>query len=95
MHQNHFISMLCTTHPTFPLDLWDELLPQCELTLNLLRAYAPDPTISAYEGVHGKPYDFLGYPFAIAGTPVLIHETPANRASWAPHGVPGFYLGPA
>ncbi|KAJ1407582.1 hypothetical protein B484DRAFT_337192, partial [Ochromonadaceae sp. CCMP2298] len=52
--KNHFISMLCTTHPTFPLDLWDELLPQCELTLNLLRPYTVDPTISAYHGIHGR-----------------------------------------
>jgi hypothetical protein len=87
--------MLCTTHPTFPLDLWDELLPQCELTLNLLRPYTVDPKMSAYLGIHGKPYDFFKHPLAPVGTPVLIHETPAVRAFWAPHGVPGFYLGPA
>ena len=26
---------------------------------------------------------------------LLIHDKPTSRASWAPHGVPGFYLGPA
>ncbi|KAJ1389522.1 hypothetical protein B484DRAFT_301114, partial [Ochromonadaceae sp. CCMP2298] len=93
--KNHYISMLCTTHPTFPLDLWDELLPQCEITLNLLRPYTVDPTISAYAGIHGKPYDFLQHPLAPVGTQVVIHDTPASRLSWAPHGVPGFYLGPA
>ena len=25
----------------------------------------------------------------------LIHDKPNTRASWAPHGIPGFYLGPA
>jgi hypothetical protein len=29
------------------------------------------------------------------GTPVLVYESPHNRGSWAPHGVPGFYVGPA
>lgn len=34
--KNHFISTLCTVAPDFPLDLWDHLLPQAELTLNHL-----------------------------------------------------------
>jgi hypothetical protein len=35
--KEHFIAGLCSTHPDFPLVLWDKLLPQCILTLNLLR----------------------------------------------------------
>lgn len=77
--KNHFISVLCTTDPSFPLNLWDELLEQTECTLNLL---------------HG-PFDFNKTPLAPAGTAVLIHEKPADRRSWAPHGVKGFYIGPA
>jgi hypothetical protein len=30
-----------------------------------------------------------------AGTKVLVFETPLNRATWDPHGVRGFYVGPA
>jgi hypothetical protein len=33
---NHFIATLCGTDPDFPLHLWDRLLPQALLTLNLL-----------------------------------------------------------
>ena len=29
------------------------------------------------------------------GTRVIIHEKPGNRASWAPHGSKGWYVGPA
>jgi hypothetical protein len=29
------------------------------------------------------------------GTHVIAHETPKQRASWYPHGVDGWYLGPA
>eukprot|EP01034_Spumella_vulgaris_P021900 gene21900-27977_t len=93
--KNHFISVLGTVHESFPLDLWDELLPQVDLCLNILRPFGPRPEISAYEGIHGSQYDFSAHPIAPCGTHVLIHETPEQRASWAPHGVPGFYLGPA
>ena len=34
---NHFISVLATADPEFPVAAWDHLLPQAELTLNLLR----------------------------------------------------------
>merc|ERR1711966_175860 len=45
--KNHFISILAGTDPNFPLKLWDTLLPQTELTLNLLRQSNAAPTISA------------------------------------------------
>jgi hypothetical protein len=34
--KNHFIAGMCSTDPNFPLHLWDRLLPQALLTLNLL-----------------------------------------------------------
>jgi len=34
--KNHFIASLCSTNKNFPLHLRDRLLPQAELTLNLL-----------------------------------------------------------
>jgi hypothetical protein len=34
--KNHFVAGLCSTHPNFPPRLWDSLLPQAEITLNLL-----------------------------------------------------------
>jgi hypothetical protein len=35
--KNHFIAGICSVDPTFPLKLWDKLLPQATITLNLLR----------------------------------------------------------
>jgi hypothetical protein len=35
--KDHFISILAGVDPLFPPYLWDLLLPQAELTLNLLR----------------------------------------------------------
>jgi hypothetical protein len=35
--KEHFVAGLYSVDPTFPLYLWDRLLPQAETTLNLLR----------------------------------------------------------
>ena len=35
--KNHFIAGLCSLDPNFPMHLWDLLLPQAELTRNLLQ----------------------------------------------------------
>jgi hypothetical protein len=92
--KNHFIVGLCSTDPNFPLRLWDRLLSQAEITLNLLRASRKNPNISAQEAVYG-PFDFNKTPMAPPGSKVLIHEKPSQRKTWDPHGVQGWYLGPA
>ena len=40
----HFLSILAGVAPDFPINLWDLLLPQTELTLNFLRQATIDPT---------------------------------------------------
>jgi len=32
---------------------------------------------------------------APSGTKVIVYETPTQRSTWAPHGLNGFYVGPA
>ncbi|GKY94061.1 hypothetical protein MPSEU_000372700 [Mayamaea pseudoterrestris] len=91
---NHFTATLCGTDPKFPLHLWDKLLPQCVLSLNLLRGSRINPKLSAHAQLHGT-FDFNKTPLAPAGTRVIIHEKPSIRASHTPHGVDGYYLGPA
>lgn len=92
--KNHFISTINTTDTDFPAYIWDELLPQAEITLNLLRASRVNPYISAYQQLMG-PYDFNKSPMAPPGIKVLVHEKPGQRPSWASHGKLGFYVGPA
>ena len=62
--------------------------------INLLPC-AVNFTVSAYAGPHGGPFDFAAHPIAPAGTKVVVHDKPSVRASWATHGTPGFYMGPA
>ena len=91
--KNHFIAGLSSTHPGFPLNLWDQLLPQAILTLNLMCLSRINPKLSAYSQVHG-PFDFEKTPLAPPGIKVLAHEQAEGRESFAVHSVRGFYLGP-
>lgn len=92
--KNHFVAGLCSTDPNFDIRLWDRLLDQAERTLNLLRRSRTNPKLSAYAQLHGQ-FDFNATPLAPPGIRVLAHEKPSNRASWAPHGADGWYIGPA
>jgi hypothetical protein len=92
--KNHFVSRICSVDPNFPLKLWDKLLPQSTITLNLLRKSRIKPRMPAYAQLNGH-YDFNGAPTAPPGTRIVANEKPEQRASWDPHGVDGYYLGPA
>ena len=93
--KGHLISCLDNVDKDFRMSLWCELLPQIELTLAHLRPYLPDPTISSYEGIFGKKFDFIAHPIHPPGVKVIILDPVTTRESWAPHGLTGFYLGPA
>ena len=92
--KNHFIAGLCNTAADFPLTLWDQLLPQALMTLNLLRTSRINPRLLAWSQVHGI-FDFNRTPLVPPGTRVLVHEKPSLRGTWSPHAVDGWYLGPA
>ena len=81
--KNHFIAGLASTDPNFPLSNWCRLLPQAELTLNLLRPSRLNPNLSAYAQLEGA-FDFTRTPLAPPGTRVIVHEKPTQRRTWAP-----------
>ena len=89
--QEHFIAALATVDAHCPLQLWDEFLPQVELTLNMLRFSRRDPTKSANQEVYGT-FNFNKTPLAPLGTKALIYDDPASRTSWAPHATDVFML---
>ena len=53
----HFLSVLAGTAQDFPPSLWDRLLPQAEITINLLRQSNETPNVSAYAHLSG-PFDY-------------------------------------
>eukprot|EP00804_Cyclotella_cryptica_P001782 CCRYP_018594-RA/>CCRYP_018594-RA protein AED:0.21 eAED:0.21 QI:0/-1/0/1/-1/1/1/0/556 len=90
----HFLIVLAGINPAFPNYLWDKLLPQTELTLNLLQQSTLAPAISAWEAFNG-PLNYDATPLGPMGCPVIIHNKTATRKSWDFRGRDGFSIGPA
>jgi hypothetical protein len=87
------VAGLSSVEPTFPLQLWDRLLPQAEITLNLLRTSRLHPQLSAAAHLHGL-MDYNKTAFAPPEYKIIAHEKPGKRRTWSPHGQHGYSLGP-
>ena len=87
----HFLSVLAGVAEDFPTNLWDRLLPQTEITLNLIRQSNATPTVSAYAHLCG-PFDYNKMPLAPMGCNVQVHEKADSRGTWAYHTVEGWYI---
>jgi hypothetical protein len=92
--KEHFKAGLDTVNPDFPAHLWDRLFPQAEITLNLLRSSRLHPQLSSDAHYHGL-IDYDKTAFGPPGCKIVAHEKPSQRRTWAPHGQPGWSLGPA
>eukprot|EP01083_Nonionella_stella_P235652 828365_1 len=90
--KDHFLAILAGLDPKFPPFMWDHLLPQAELTLNLLRQSRSNPSISAWEHYNG-PFNYDATPINPLGCRVLIHNKPATRKSWDYRAREGFNVG--
>ena len=64
--KNRFIDAQLTVEPLFLSYLWDRLLPQVTMTLNMLRRSRLNPGLSAYEQVDGI-HNFERTPLAPLG----------------------------
>jgi hypothetical protein len=92
--KENFVAGLSSVDPSFPMHLWDRLLPQAERTLNVLRTSRLHPQLSAAAHYHGL-VDYNKTAFAPPGCKIIAHEKPGNQRTWAPHGKHGYSLGPA
>jgi hypothetical protein len=91
--KDHLIAGIFSTDKSFPMHLWDRLLPQAVITLHMLRIYWIDPKLSASTHFDGQ-HDYNRAPMAPLGTRIITHETPNHRRTWAPHGQDGWYIDP-
>eukprot|EP00804_Cyclotella_cryptica_P027773 CCRYP_009194-RA/>CCRYP_009194-RA protein AED:0.39 eAED:0.16 QI:0/0/0/0.66/0.5/0.33/3/0/764 len=89
-----FLSILAGIDPAFPNYLWDKLLPQTELILNLLRQSTLAPAISAWESFN-RPLNYDTTPLGPIGCPVIIHNKASTGKSWDFRGQDGFSIGPS
>jgi hypothetical protein len=89
--KNHFNAGLCSTDKNFPLHLWDQLVPQAKLTLNMMRGSWLNPKVSAHTQLNGH-FDFNETRIAPPGIQVLAHVKPAKRTTWSPHAEDGWCM---
>ena len=88
----HFISILAGVDDDFPAYLWDKLLPQAELTLNLLQQSNANPAVSAHAYLFG-PFNFNKFPLAPLGCAVQVHVPSNRRILWGLPARKGCYIG--
>jgi hypothetical protein len=92
--KEHFVPGSSSVDPALPLHLWDRLLPQAEIMLNLLRTSRLHPQLSVVDHFHGL-VDYNKTDFAPPGCKIIAHEKPGKRRTWAPQGQHGYSLGSA
>ncbi len=89
--KSHFLSVLAGVADDFPQNHWDCLLPQTEITLNLIQQLNTTPTVSAYAHLSG-PFDYNKMPLAPMGCEEQIHKRTNKQGTWAYHSIDGWYL---
>jgi hypothetical protein len=88
----HFKAIIAGVDESFPMRLWDKLLPQIVLTLNLLRQSNNAPKVSLYQYVHGN-FDYNKMPLAPMGCAVQLFKSRDRHGTWAEHATNGWYYG--
>ena len=87
----HFLAILSGYDSDFPRSLWDTLLPQTKLTLNLLSQATLAPDMSELEYYNG-PIDYDTTQFSHIGCKFAIHKKPGTRKSWDFRASDGFSI---
>ena len=80
----NLLSVLGCTADRLSPTLWDRLLLQSEVTINLLRQSNARPNVSAYAHFSG-PFDYNKMPLAPMGCEAQVHEKKEKRGMWAYH----------
>ena len=72
--KNHFITGIFSVDPNFSMKLWDKMIIQSVITLNLLRPPRRYPNISEYKAFKGK-FNYDATPLAPPGCKVIALES--------------------
>ena len=90
----HFLSIIAAVAPDFPRNLWEFLLPQTELTLNLLRQATLKHSRYSWSYFHG-PFNYDDTPIGFLGCDIIAHKKTGTRHSWDFRGAAGWNVGVA
>jgi hypothetical protein len=77
--KDHLIDEVCSTDRSFPIHMWDRLLPQAIITLNMLRTSRINHKLSSSTTHLDGQYDYNMSPMAPPDTHIVAHETPSHR----------------
>jgi hypothetical protein len=80
----HFLSIPAGVSDNFPPSLWDRLLPQTKITINLNQQSNATPNVSAYAHLNG-PFDYNKMPLASIGCNAQaqqVHEKNNKRGTF-------------
>ena len=86
------IAILTGADPTFPLSLWDCLVPKPVIALNLMQQAHAALTVSTYH-YGNNAFDYNIMSLAQLGCNVQIHELTNRQRMWDAHSLNGWYLG--
>ena len=89
----NFLAILAGVASNFSRNLWDLLLLQTEIMLNILRQAASDPAISAWDFFSEKKINYGATPLGPLGINVIVHAKPWRRKSWDFRGKDGWSVG--
>jgi hypothetical protein len=80
----HFLRVFAGVADNFPPNLWDWLLPQTKITINLIGHSNATPNVMAY--VHlSRPFDYNKMPLAPMGCEAQVHKKTNKCGTWAYH----------
>ena len=88
----HAISVFSGMDSKCPLFLWDLMLPQIDMQVNMLRQSNTTPKICAHAHLHGQ-HDFNRHPLAPLGIEVHSYVPPDKRKTWEVKSKKGYYFG--
>ena len=80
----HIISHIATMDVSCPIQLWSEMIPQIQDTLNMLRTSRNDNNLTAYEEIKGS-FDWNQTPMTPLGNKGVVYITPDARNTFTPH----------
>ena len=79
--KSHFLAILDGVNPTFTINMSDKLLPQTEMTLNLMPQATLNLRILAREYFNGT-FNFSATPLGPMDSRVIFYTKTGNRKSW-------------
>ena len=87
----HTIGTLSGIADNSPLGLWDELLPQLNMQVNLLQFSNVNPNVCSWTVLNGA-HNFNSYPLVPLGVKIQMLENPDKRKACGVRSKPGYYV---